>query len=99
MLVYLSKTTIFGSKRHENIEELPHHDFKVTLYGADIILGEDRSGGRRNFVDFDCLIVRKIKEACEMAETIRQECLISMVSYETEKVKFSRVVDIKVAKW
>jgi hypothetical protein len=58
---------------------------------------EDRAGNRDTFKDLDCLLLRKIKEACKEAESKGQECVISRVCYE--KVSFDRVVDIKAAKW
>jgi hypothetical protein len=94
MQVFLSKTK---TNRLENIEELPSKDFKVTLIYAENIVFEDRSGNRHAFGDFDCLIWRRIKEGCKEAESKGQECVVSIVRYEEEKVKFSRVVDVKVA--
>jgi hypothetical protein len=94
MLVFVSKTK---TDRLENIEELPSKDFKVSLFDADNFVFEDRSGNRHAFGDFDCIIWRRIKEGCKIAESKGQECVISIVRYEEEKVKFSRVVDVKVA--
>lgn len=79
MLVYVSKKIIICSKQHENIEEIPPIDFKVTLYNEDKIFLEERSGIRKNSVDFDCLILRKIKEAIKEAESKGQECVVSIV--------------------
>jgi hypothetical protein len=60
MLVYLSKTIIFGQYQQEKVEELAPIDFKVTINEADKVGVEDRAGNRENLEDLDCLIVRKI---------------------------------------
>ena len=99
MVVYLSKMMMLGSEEREYIYELEPEDFKVTHQEADKIFVEDRSGNRQAFADFDCVIMRKIKEARKEAESKAQECFISIVFFEEVKVKFRRLVDIKVAKW
>jgi hypothetical protein len=58
---------------------------------------EDRAGDRETLEDLDCLILRKIKEACKEAESKGQECVISRVCYK--ELSFCLVADIKVDKW
>jgi hypothetical protein len=66
MLVYLSQT---DSSRKEQFEELPPKDFKLTLQDAGKVSVEDIAGNRETLDDLDCLIMRKIKEACKEAES------------------------------
>jgi hypothetical protein len=58
---------------------------------------EDRAGNQDTLKDLDCLVLRKIREACKEAESKSQEYVISRVC--CEEFSFDRVVDIKIANW